>query len=160
MLDIEAMGIGGVFEFGGKQLTLTALTGEDLALARLEVRKRSEDPLEKAVVACKELPEEIGKVLIAKAYDAYLQWGNLNSFDGKMWANSIEGLEFWLYRQTRLYHPEIQREWIQEKLKELSKARHEELDNVRNQIMKASGFIANPPQGTATSTTKKKRKKR
>lgn len=153
--DVSMAAVGGYYTVGGIKLHLTPLTPEDYAEARAHLKSLSADPMDGIEDRCNKLHVEVAKVLIKEAFNASQERGSLSSTEGRQWATGPDGAAFFLYRQTRMHHPEITMEWCVSECKKMDMKMFTALQEA---IADISGFQKpNPSKRTNRKPPRKKR---
>jgi hypothetical protein len=143
----EAAGLGTYIELGGRKLMLTPLLPEDFALAKEYIKSKTPNPLEEMRQQIQGLPEAVQVKLAEKAYEAYERWGSITTIQGKDWANSVDGVAFFLHRSISKVHAEVTHDWV---IQQMAEASLKKLREMMAKIDQASG-LANPPHEPSSS---------
>jgi hypothetical protein len=152
----HAAGVGGYIKLGDAEYRCAPLTLEDFAEAQAYLKSRTPDPMEGIAEICNSVHVDVAKVLASEALALRQKWGSLDSDAGLRWVASADGLAFFLFRQTRKYHPELTHEEIKTKCIELEA---HVISSVFEKIQDISGLSKNPTQRVKRRPPVKKKKR-
>lgn len=116
----RAAGSGSEIELGDKKYRMTPLQFDDIGWIENRILKDRPNPIVKVAEAKEQLPDDIFRELLKVAYEDAKKANRVSEEEFNEYVESREGQVVVLWLSIRHNHPEIELEFVQQKIEEKS----------------------------------------